>query len=44
VRFAKEMGEEPGSQKVFVESMEARGFAPKRTNVARGFSSVILKG
>jgi putative DNA primase/helicase len=43
-RFAKEMGEEPGSQKLFAAAMEARGFAPKRKNVARGFSGVILKG
>ena len=42
--YAKARGEEPGSQKVFAAAMEARGFAPKRKNIARGFSDVILKG
>jgi putative DNA primase/helicase len=42
-QFAKDEGEEPGSQKRFAELMQARGFVPKRTSESRGFSGLILK-
>jgi len=42
-QFALECGEEPGSQKLFAQRMEARGIAQKRINTGRGFSGVILK-
>ena len=41
--FAKDAGEQPGSQKSFAKEMTAHGFKPKRTNTSRGYLDVILK-
>jgi putative DNA primase/helicase len=42
-QFAKDAGEEPGSQKSFAAEMIAHEFRPKRTNTSRGYLDVILK-
>jgi putative DNA primase/helicase len=42
--FAESVGEPQMGEKAFAKEMEARGFAPKRTNAARGYEGVKLKG
>ena len=41
--FAREKGEEPGSEKTFAEQMQQRGYEPKRRNTGRGFLGVVLR-
>jgi putative DNA primase/helicase len=41
--FAKRVGEESGSQKMFAAAMERRKFKLKRTSACRGFVGVRLK-
>ena len=41
--FATAIGEEPGSQKRFSESMKARGFSRERKKIGRGFVGIELE-
>ncbi len=40
--WAVRAGENPGTLKLFVGTLQARGYAPKRTGIARGFEGIQL--
>ncbi len=41
--WADKAGEEVGSRKRFAETLQSRGYAPKRTENARGFEGIRLR-
>ena len=40
--WAERAGENPGTRKRFADTLQARGYAPKRTGTARGFEGIRL--
>jgi P4 family phage/plasmid primase-like protien len=42
--WCEEQNMQPGTEKALVEALKDKGFAQKRTNTARGFSDIALRG